>query len=33
MAGGSAPAEFARYLAAERETYRALSARTGLKVD
>lgn len=33
VGGGGAPAEFARYLSAERETYRTLSARTGLKVD
>lgn len=31
--GGMPPAEFAAYLARERETYRALSAKTGLKVD
>ena len=33
VAGGNTPADFARYLASERETYRTLSARTGLKVD
>ena len=33
VAGGSDPATFARYLADERATYRALSERTGLKVD
>ncbi len=33
VGGGSDPATFARYLAAERNTYRALSERTGLKVD
>ncbi|MGE0314300.1 MAG: Bug family tripartite tricarboxylate transporter substrate binding protein [Lautropia sp.] len=32
-AGGSTPAEFAAYLAAERKTYAELSAKTGLKVD
>jgi tripartite-type tricarboxylate transporter receptor subunit TctC len=31
--GGMPPAEFAAYLAAERETYKGLSAKTGLKVD
>jgi tripartite-type tricarboxylate transporter receptor subunit TctC len=31
--GGMPPAEFAAYLAAERETYKSLSAKTGLKVD
>jgi tripartite-type tricarboxylate transporter receptor subunit TctC len=31
--GGMPPAEFATYLAAERETYKSLSAKTGLKVD
>ena len=29
----ASPAEFATYLAAERETYKSLSAKTGLKVD
>ena len=33
VAGGSDPATFARYLADERATYRALSEKTGLKVD
>lgn len=33
VGGGSLPADFARYLSAERETYRKLSAQTGLKVD
>ena len=33
IGGGSPPADFARYLSAERETYRTLSAQTGLKVD
>ena len=33
VAGGNDPATFARYLADERSTYRALSERTGLKVD
>ena len=33
VAGGNTPTDFARYLASERETYRTLSARTGLKVD
>lgn len=31
--GGMPPAEFAKYLASERETYKSLSAKTGLKVD
>jgi tripartite-type tricarboxylate transporter receptor subunit TctC len=31
--GGMPPAEFAAYLAAERETYKGLAAKTGLKVD
>ena len=31
--GGNTPAEFGVYLANERETYKALSAKTGLKVD
>ena len=31
--GGMLPAEFATYLSKERETYRTLSAKTGLKVD
>jgi tripartite-type tricarboxylate transporter receptor subunit TctC len=31
--GGMPPAEFGQYLAAERNTYRELSAKTGLKVD
>ncbi len=31
--GGMPPAEFATYLAAERETYKGLAAKTGLKVD
>ena len=31
--GGMSPAEFATYLSKERETYRNLSAKTGLKVD
>lgn len=31
--GGNTPAEFAAYLANERETYRTLSAKTGLKID
>jgi len=33
VSGGSTPADFTRYLSAERETYRRLSAQTGLKVD
>jgi tripartite-type tricarboxylate transporter receptor subunit TctC len=33
VAGGSDPATFARYLSDERATYRALSEKTGLKVD
>jgi hypothetical protein len=33
VGGGSLPADFARYLSAERDTYRTLSAQTGLKVD
>jgi len=33
VGGGSLPADFARYLSAERDTYRSLSAQTGLKVD
>lgn len=33
MPGGNTPAEFAAYLANERQTYRTLSAKTGLKVD
>ena len=31
--GGMLPVEFAAYLAAERETYKSLAAKTGLKVD
>lgn len=31
--GGMPPVEFAAYLAAERETYKSLAAKTGLKVD
>lgn len=31
--GGMPPPEFAAYLAAERETYKSLAAKTGLKVD
>lgn len=31
--GGNTPAEFAKYLAAERATYKALAAKTGLKID
>jgi tripartite-type tricarboxylate transporter receptor subunit TctC len=31
--GGNTPAEFATYLSNERETYKALSAKTGLKVE
>jgi len=33
VSGGSTPADFTRYLSAERDTYRRLSAQTGLKVD
>ncbi len=33
MPGGNTPADFAAYLNNERQTYRALSAKTGLKVD
>lgn len=33
VSGGTTPADFTRYLSAERETYRRLSAQTGLKVD
>ena len=31
--GGNTPAEFAGYLAKERETYKDLALKTGLKID